>query len=112
MAENGKNSGLFASNGLNWEADGAAKDAFEQQIATKGEVANYVNNAFKQWHEPDHFLLLRTVKVVETMLQFLQEEGLEIKDGKVLLSPDRIQVWADKKMAEAQAAQTPKEQQS
>jgi len=128
MADNGKTIGGVPS----WSNDVETK--FEDQPATRAEVANYVNNAFKQWHEPDHMLLLRTVKVVETLLQFLQEAGLEVPERKVdvavplggttvnvnvtipatkvILLPTAIQKWAEQKMAEAAAAAVPKDQQS
>lgn len=111
MADNGKEkSGIFASNVPNWTDDTAA--SFENQPASRAEVANYVNNAFKQWFEPDHMLLLRTVKVMETMLQFMQEVGLEVVDGRAVMNPASIQAWGEQKMAEAAAAAVPKDQQS
>jgi hypothetical protein len=102
MSENGKSDPkIFASSHLDWQA----KE--EDWPATRSDVANYVTNAFKQWHEPDHLMLLRMVSVIDTLLLFLGEQGITVKDNRITLSVDEIAAWADAK--KAQMAQPPNE---
>ena len=110
MADNGKTN---LTGGPVWGSTPDEKADEFAQIATRQDVANYVVNAFKTWHEPDHHMLMRALKTLDTMLLFMQEKGLSVgEDGRVYLKPEDIQAWADRKQAEAAAAATPKEQQA
>jgi hypothetical protein len=100
--DNGKSDPkVFASSHLDWNNQVEEKD----WPATRMDVMTYVQNAFKTWHEPDHLMLLRLASVIDTLLLFLGERGIEVRDNKVTLSVEEIATWAELKKAQQQAAQ-------
>ena len=91
---------LFATSHSDW-GNGKVKE--EDLPATRSDVATYVGNAFKNWHEPDHLMLLRLASVIDTLLLFLGEQGIPVKDGKITLSVDEISNWAETKKTQLAA---------
>lgn len=132
MAGNGK----FAGS-PDWGTPNATDPAAQQvqdqfaELATKKDVQMFVVNAFKTWHEPYVGQLMKNMSVLEHLLLFLQEKGLEVPEqrlavtqqdieagfvtvpvSRVLLTPAAMTAWAEEKQAAAVAAATPKDQQS
>lgn len=100
---NGKtNGGTFATNIPDWTAKKEDDPFSAADFATKNDVMAYVQNAFLTWHQPDHLMLSKLASVIDTLLLYIQERGMEISDGRAYIDITDIQPWAEARKAAAE----------
>jgi len=109
MAENGKKNEWedfsVKTSSAGSTPSGEAVDE-SKEFPNKGEVSKAITNAFNLWLGPEKQKLQRLHDVLDTIVTYMSEVGIEVKNGKIVLDMKEMTDWAKARNAATTAPQT------